>query len=68
MYYKKSSYSMVPAGISGVALRNVFWAENDMCKLGEMRYLIKRDVSECIWQKLHKIREVNLNGIGQYCY
>ena len=44
MYYKKNplnSYSMVHAGISVVALQKLFWVENDMCKLGEKRFLYK---------------------------
>ena len=32
---------MVHAGISGVALRKLFWAENDMCKSGEICFLYK---------------------------
>ena len=33
-----NSYSMVHAGISGVADENVFWTENDMYKFREMRF------------------------------
>ena len=39
--YTLNSCSMVHAGVSGSLCKNVFWAENDMDKLREIRFLYK---------------------------
>ena len=59
-----NSCSMVHVGISGVAMRNVFGAENEKYKLGEIRFLLKRDVSECIWCKSGRWTEMAFDNIA----
>ena len=45
-------------------MRNVFWADNEMYKLREIRFLLKRDVSECIWRKSGRWTEMAFDSIA----
>ena len=47
----------------GSQSENVFWAENEMYKLGEIRFL-KRDVSEWIWCKSVRWTEMAFDSIA----
>ena len=59
-----NSSSIAHAGISGVLCENIFWAGDEMYKLREIRFLLKRDVSECIWRKSGRWTEMALDSIA----
>ena len=47
----------------GSQSENVFWTENEMYKLGDIRFF-KRDVSECIWCKSGRWTEMAFDSIA----
>ena len=66
LYYQKylthAAWSMLV--FLGSLCENVFWADNEMYKLREIRFLLKRDVSECIWRKSGRWTEMAFDSIA----